>query len=167
MNLIINVGNIESAKENINKIKDNNYAPFDIRITNTHIVNLNKKIGKTIFRKDALYINSNTLCEIMHEGVGHGTHNYHGLTANDIICSLQNISNPSLVFKSKFNRLAILTITLSHFDEPILIVIELGAPLRGKINANIYKIVTMYPKSNIDAFIDKTNKGDIIYKIKK
>ena len=61
MNVTLNVGNYVNAINLLNRIKDNNYVPFDIRITNTHIVNLNKLIGKTIFRKDSLYVNSKTL----------------------------------------------------------------------------------------------------------
>ena len=85
MNVILNVGNYESSIEVLKRIKENEYVPFDIRITNTHLVNLNKLVGKTLFRKDSLYISSKTLWEIMQTKIGYGSHNYHALLPEDIV----------------------------------------------------------------------------------
>ena len=163
MKPVINVGNRELSTTIIAQIKENNYVPFDIRITNSHITNLNKLTGRTLFRKDALYINSKTLWEIMQEGVGHGTHNYHGLSPEDIVLALEELDKPSVVINAKQNRLAIVTVSLSHFNEPLMIVIETGASLRGIINANVYKIVTIYPKSDMENYLKQMNRKDILY----
>ena len=164
MNVIINVGNYESAVNLLNQIKKREHIPFDIRITNTHFVNLNKLVGKTLFKKDSLYINSKTLWEIMQTNIGYGSHNYHGLSPEDVIIALRNITRPSIVFSTKNNRIAIITIKNSHFNQPIMIVIEIGASLRGNVNANVYKIVTMYPKSNSDKYLSKLSKECLLYK---
>ena len=51
-------------------------------------------------------------------------------------------------------------------NEPFLVVIEIGAELIDKQNANINKIVTIYPKSNIDKYLQGIKDKDVLY-IKK
>ena len=163
MNLSINLGNQESALAILNQIKENDYVPFDVKITNSHITSLNGLSGQKIFRKDTLYINSRTLWEIMQELGGAGSHNYHGLTPNDIFIGLRSLNKPSAVIRVKNNRYAIISVELSHFNEPLMIVIETGAELRGKIHANVNKIVTIYPKSDFDEYIKKIDEKEIVY----
>ena len=166
MNVFINIGNKETAIELLNQFKEKDYVPFDVRIMNTHITNLNVLVGKTIFRKDSLYINSHTLWELMQPLGKKGNHNYHDLTPEDIEDALSNIDNPYCIFLTKNSRYAIITTTLTHVNQPMFVVIEVGSDLLNKKNANIYKIVTMYPKSDFGETIAKLDPKNILY-IKK
>ena len=61
MNKTINLANKSLSVSIITKIKNKDYVPFDLKITNSHIMSLNEKIGFVVFRKDSLYINSHSL----------------------------------------------------------------------------------------------------------
>ena len=53
---------------------------------------------------------------------------------------------------------------ISSFNEPLMVIIELNSGLIVNKNANINKIVTMYPKSNLDEYLNKLDEKDILYK---
>ena len=95
-----------------------------------------------------------------------GSHNYHQLTPDDIYNALKSIKNPEYVIKAKLDRYAIIPVYVSSFNLPLMVVIEKGAELINKKNANINKIVTIYPKSDIENYIRKLNEDDVLY-IKK
>ena len=147
MNTIINIKQKESALEYLKVIKENDYVPFDIRITNSHITELNKVIGRKVFRKDALYISSRTLWEIMQPIGGKGKHNYHGLTPLDICNALAAIKKPNEIIASHSGRYLIITLALYMDSVPIAIVIEPNGSLKGAKNSNVIRIVTIYPYS--------------------
>ncbi len=95
-----------------------------------------------------------------------GSHNYHDLSPVDIYSALNNICDPYCVFRVKHERYAIIPVYISSFNEPLMIVIEKGAELINKQNANINKIITIYPKSDVDDYLERLNECDILY-IKK
>ena len=163
----INVRNKDLAKEFLRKIKDNDYVPFDIKVENSHIRDLNKLAGKIVFRKDTLYISSFTLWEIMQAVGSKGKHNYHGLTEDDILMALSSFKNPKYFFITKNYRYAIITTENSHFNIPLFVVIEIGAGTKENAKANIYKIVTIYPKDNYESVVKSLNKKDILYEANK
>ena len=163
MNVIINAGNTESAKAVIAQFKENDYVPFDVEITNSHIMELNNLIGKKIIKKGTLYINSHTLWEIMQEVGDKGKHNYHGLTVEDIYDALLSIRNPDFVYMAKSSRYAVVSSKLSHFNIPLVLIIEIGAGTTTDINANINKIVTIYPKDNLNGLITKMDPKNVLY----
>ncbi len=165
MNKIINIKNKKAIVE-IQKFKDKKYSLIDIKFENVHLKDINKYVLFDLFDKNDLYINSTTLWELMQPIGKSGSHNYHNLTPEDIYNALNSIIEPYCVFKVKNDRYAVIPVYVSSFDEPILIVIEKGAELINKQNANINKIVTMYPKSDIDNYLKGINEKDIIY-IKK
>lgn len=167
MNRELNIGNHKSALEVLHYIKDNYFSSQDLRITNSHITDINKLAGRKIFHKDVLYISSKTIWELMQDRPGHGSHNYHSLSPEDLLLAFQSLKRPKVIFEAKAKRYAIITIELSHFNEPFMVIIEIGAPIYGKINANVYKIVTIYPKSNSDKYIENLDKKTIVYKYKK
>lgn len=166
MKVIINLGEKESTLETLSKMKNRLYAPFDIRITNSHITTLNDLIGNDIFKKDSLYINSFTLWEIMQKIGKRGKHNYHGLTPNDVFMALCSIKDPKCVFIAKGERYAIITTELSHFSIPLMIVVEIGSTIDGIIDENMNKIVTIYPKDNVESILRKMNQKQILYRKK-
>ena len=95
-----------------------------------------------------------------------GLHNYHGLTVEDIFNSLNAMTNPICILKSKNNRYIVIPTYCSSYDLPLMIVIEIGAGLINNQKANINKIVTIYPKSDFDNYISKVKVDQILY-IKK
>lgn len=160
--VIINVKEKEKSINDLDEFRKKKYKEKDVRFTNVDLVKLNRKTRKNIFDKNDLFISSDTLWEIMQEEGGSGIHNYHGLTAEDIIDALNSINEPYALFESKHSRYAIVTTTLTHFGEPLMIIVEVGAGLHSNINANINKIVTMYPKSNIDIMLNGLDKKDVL-----
>ncbi len=51
----------------------------------------------------------------------------------------------------------------SHFGEPLFVIIEVNAGLNQNINANINKLVTMFPKRDIEKTIKGKNPKDVLY----
>lgn len=159
----INLQNKQLTIEFLTKIKNKQYSQIDIKLMNSHIKNLNYLVGKNIFKKDAVYVNSSTLWEIMQPQGKSGKHHYHALTEEDIFNALSNIANPYCVFKSYSDRYAIVSISFSHFNEKTITIIEINADLIGVKNAKVYKIVTIYPKSKIDTILRNLNPKDILF----
>ena len=161
---IINLGNKTFALLVLEQLKENDYVPFDVEITNSHITELNELTGKKLFSKASLFVNSNTIHELMQPIGGKGQHNYHGLTPEDIYMALSSIKDPKYVFIVKNKRYAIISIELSHYKNPLMIVVETGAGTLLNDKANINKVVTIYPKNYVDEYIAKLDKRKLLYK---
>ena len=166
MNQKINLAQKAKTIALLNKVKGMKNSTFDIKISNSHIIELNKKIGKKIFKKEALYVSSTTICDLMEPVGGKNRHNYHGLTAEDIYLSLASIKDPQYVFFVKGKRYAIISVELSSFEYPMMMVVETDSGIVNDKDANINKIITMYPKSYIDDYIAKLDKRELLYKKK-
>lgn len=120
--IIINVKEKEAAIDAVDVFSKKKYENKDIRFSNTDLKKLNEKMRVKLFKKNDLFINSETLWEIMQEEGGGGKHHPHGLTAEDIINALNSFTDPYAVIDNTVNRYAIITATLSHFNEPLIIV---------------------------------------------
>lgn len=147
MNLKINLGNPKSAIETIRLIKENDYVPFDIRIFNTHITELNKVIKRTVFRKDTVYFNSKSLWELMQDEGGKGRHHYHGLQPKEIFEALLMLKKSKTVKCSYDNRYIVLTSAVTSQGIPLVVILKPNSVLSGKHNSNVVKIITIYPFS--------------------
>lgn len=163
MKTVINVKEREAAIKDICFFKDNVFPGYDIFFKNINMKEINMVIERRLFTKSELYIDSLTLWEAMQPIGGKGTHNYHGLTPEDIFNALQSITNPSIVFVGKYHRYSIVTITMTHFDAPLVLFIEKGAGLRNNRNAKINKIVTMFVNSRIDKYLANHKEFKIIF----
>ena len=163
---IINMGNQTSAKETIKDFRDNKFIPFDVEITNSHVMNLNKLVGRKIVRSSKLFIDSYTLWEIMQSDLKQDNHHHHGLTVSDVFEAIYAIRNPGLLYVAKSKRFAIITTKSSHFGIPLLVVLEFGIGTKANANAKTNKIITIYPKDNIDKLIQRLNQKDILYRKK-
>ena len=163
MNKTINIKTNKAIKE-IREFKDKLFAPVDIRFFNVHLKKLNKIINFELFSKNDLYINSKSLWELMQPIGSAGEHNYHELTPEDIVNALNNLLDPQCVIKVKKERYAIIPTYISSFEEPLMVIIELNSGLILNKNANINKIVTIYPKSNLGEYINKLEEKEILYK---
>ena len=163
MNKIIDVKNKKAIKE-IERFRLKKYQMTDIRFVNVHLKRLNKLLSYDLFSKNDLYINSSTLWELMQPVGDSGSHNYHGLSSQDIVDAINGIERPYCVFRAKRGRLAIVPVSLGDATEPLMIVIEIGSGLIVNSRANINRVITIYPKDDIDRILSKMNPADILYK---
>ena len=163
MNKIINIKTKKSIDE-IEEFKDRIFAQCDVKFTNVHLKKLNKITNVELFAKNDLYINSKSLYDLMQPIGKADSHNYHELKPVDILNALNQITDPIAVFKVKYGRYAVVPVYNSSFEEPLMVVIETNAPLLNKLNAKINKVVTIYPKSNFDKYLEGISEKDLLYK---
>lgn len=146
MNNYLNLGNktfVLKILIDLNKKKPNNY---DIRITNSHITNLNNVIGRKVFKKDALYVSSETLWEIMQPLEVEGKHHHtHELSPEEIYNALSTLKDSKEISVSYDNRFVIVTLATIYDGANLVIIVAPDSPLINDANANIIKIITIYP----------------------
>ena len=161
-NRIINIKNYKKATQELERMQNKNYGQSEIKIINLHLRLLNNYIGHPIFLKNDAFVNAETLWAIMQEVKGSNKqHHYHSLPSLLIWKALVSLKNPYCILKTKQNRYTI----LSSFEDNgirLLTIIEVNAPLKEDKKAKINKIVTIYPKDRINAFL----KGKTILYIK-
>ena len=154
-NVILNIGDKESCLKMLIQFKENKYVPFYVRITNSNIRELNNVIGRNVFKKDALYINSLSLWEIMHQVGGKGKHNYHGLTPEDVYNALSRLQYSKEVYASYLDRYIIITDVNIKDDVYIVVIVTPKSDVPSENLENIISIVTIYPSNRK---IDDKNK---------
>ena len=159
---VLNVTLRKSAINFLLRIKSKEPSLYDIRIINTHLIRLNDYFEKSVFRKNDLYVNSQTLWQIMQPVGLQLNHNSHNLTPEEILDALGSINNPLVIFKNG-DRYGIVTSIISTKGKPLLLIIEVGAGLIGNIEANINKFVTMYPVNDLIRKLKPIKKKDLIY----
>lgn len=162
----INIGNPEKALEDLAEIKNKNYGNVDIKIENLHLKRINVLIRKNVFKKNDAYISAETLWEVMKEQGEEGKHHFHGLNEGDVVNGLSSITNPLYVIKTDLNRYSLISSFISSFGYPLIKVIELNAGLVNDQKAFVNKIVTIYPKDEIDKYVLKLPKENVLYKNK-
>ena len=141
----INVGNPKTALKALIAIKNSNGSSIDIRITNSHIKELNKIIGKNVFKKDALFISSRTLWEIMQPLGGKGWHHYHDLSPENIYDVLNNIKRPEEVIPSYDGRYLVITIVTVFKGVHLVVILEPDGTLYNNRMSSVNRIITIYP----------------------
>ena len=160
----INIGNRLKAIELLAQIKNKNYGRIDIKIENLHLKKLNELMRKNIVDKNDAYVSAETLWSIMQEDQGEDVHHHHGLTDSDVLDGLRSITDPHLIIQAEINRYLIVSLFISSFGLPLMIVIEINATLRKDNKASVNKIVTIYPKDDIQGLIEKTPEKQLLYK---
>ena len=163
MNKTINIQNKKEAVRSIMVFKIKNFALIDLKIENVHLKRANSLVGANIFTKNDLFVNSLTLKDIMNQEIGEGSHHFHGLSPEEIVDTLANITDPYCIIKTTFSRYAIMSTTISHYGEPLMVIIEVGAGLGSNPSANINKLITIYPKDDIDKTIKNTEAKNVLY----
>ena len=161
MKTIINL-NSKTAESDISIFKTKKYE-ISIRIENIHLKTLNEVIGFNLFSKNDLYVGGETLWSVMQPKGEDEHHNHHNLSPKDILEAFKSVLKPYCILESEQNRIAIITSFISHLGDPLNIIIELGAGLKGNVDANINKLVTMFPISKISKYIDKYGTDKIYY----
>ena len=162
--VVINVKDTENAIEAVEAFKKKKYEGKDIRFTNVNMISLNEKFRKKLFSKNDLFIDSTALWEMMQDIGGEGAHHFHGFSSKDIIDALVAISEPYAIIEVEYERHAVITTAITHFNEQIMIIIKIGSRIYSQANANINKLITMYPKSDVDKTLSKIDKKSILYK---
>ena len=142
---IINIGEKELAIRAITEIKENDYVPFDVEIRNSHITELNKILGKKVFKNNSLHIGSQTLFEIMRPNGGKGKHHHHGLTPDAIFNALSTLRLSKEVSLSYDNRYLIVTLATILENVNIAIIITPKGNLKDNQKRYVNRIITMYP----------------------
>ena len=79
-------------------------------------------------------------------------HHFHGLSPEIVVQTLQSVSSPFCVLKTDTNRYTILSIFQIE-EKRILVVVEVDNPLENNNKIKINKIITIYPKDRVDAYI--------------
>lgn len=163
MKRVINVGNKKQTYEDLARFKNKHYESIEIEFTNIHLLEVNKSINSKLFTKNALYVHSSILWDIMQPIGSTFKHHSHGLDPKLIIDTLSLLSKTFFVYESYSNRYTFLVDSTSEY-ESIAIVIELNAGLKNDRNANINKLVTIFPKDNLQKKISHIPKEKIIFK---
>ena len=140
----INLGNEKTAITLLEKIRVNK-SDEKIRITNSHITSLNEIIGRKVFKKDSLYVNSMTLWEIMQPLGGRGKHHYHNLSPRNIFNALRSIKEPKDVIVSYDERFIIVTLATINDGANIVVIVSPNVELDLSSNNKVTKIITIYP----------------------
>ena len=154
--------NSSTASSDITQFKNREYE-MDIRINNVHLKNLNNLIGSNLFSKNDLYVGGETLWTSMQPKGENEHHNYHDLTPEDIVEALRNITKPYCVLKNNEGRIAIISSIKSHLGAPLNLVIEIGASLKVHNQANINKLVTLFPRKNVEKYIERMGVKSVYY----
>ena len=141
----LNLGNKKESIEALNTFKEKIGIARYIRIINSNIRDLNKVIGRNVFKKDALYINSQSLWEIMQPAGGRGAHNYHGLTPEQVYDALSRLQYAKDVFTSYRDRYIVITDVVFIGDVYLIVIVTPESDVPSQKLKNIITIITIYP----------------------
>lgn len=109
----------------------------------------------SLFKKNDLFVNSISLWELMQPIGSSGTHNYHNITPLEIVNVLNSLEIPFCIYKVKNGRHAIIPIFNKNSNSGWVVIIETNAGLINRPSANINKLITIYPISNLTKYIEK------------
>ena len=142
----LNLGNEKLTINSLETLKTNKTIQHDIRITNSHITNLNSVLNKKVFKKDALYIDSETLWEIMQPIGNKGKHNFHNLAPINIYDALVTMKLSKEIEVSYDNRYLIVALATVFDDVNLVVIVTPIGNLRDNSKAIVNRIITIYPK---------------------
>lgn len=163
MKNVINIGNKKQACKDLEQFKNKHYESIEIEFKNVHLLKLNKLVGFKLFSKNSLYVHSSTLWDTMQPiGMIH-KHHCHGLEPIEIIEALSSLTNAFLIYETYQNRYAVLVKARNKYQN-IAVVIEPNIGLSNDRNANINKLITIFPKDNLDKKIAHIPEEKIVYK---
>ena len=144
-NVILNIGDKESCLQTLIQFKENKYVPFYVRITNSNIRELNNVIGRNVFKKDALYINSLSLWEIMQPVGSKGKHHYHGLTPEDVYNALSRLQYSKEIYTSYEDRYIVITDVFVTEEVRLVVIVTPNESLIKENIDNVIVIISIYP----------------------
>ena len=151
----INLGNKNESIETLNIFKTKKGNPRYIRIINSNIKELNKVIGRKVFKKDALYINSLSLWEIMQPTGEEGKHHYHGLTPEDVYNALSRLQYSKEVYTSYQDRYVVITDVVVIEEVRLVVIVTPNEFLLKENIDNVVVIITIYPSDRKNLIVNK------------
>ncbi|MCQ2795259.1 MAG: hypothetical protein MJ214_03540 [Bacilli bacterium] len=155
---IINIKNKNEALEILERFKQREQSGVEIKLINVHLCDINDLVGEKIFSKNDLYVTGETLYDVMQPLGGKGHHHFHGITIYEFLDALNFANKPIGIYTTYRSRYVIATLAVNSTNENIVLVIEKGAGLKNNRDANINKLISIYPKHNLDNAIIK-HKG--------
>ena len=156
----------KTSLEDLAYYKRKRVIEVDVRFQNVHLKKINPLLPFDLFKKNDIFANADMLWQVMQPLGGKESHNYHNLSPQDIIGALNEVStNPYCVLRIQSDRYIIGTEYVAETGEPLLMVIEIGAGLSLNQDANVNKMVTMYPKGkeDLDHKIENSKYKDVLY----
>ena len=154
-NVILNIGDKESCLQTLIQFKENKYVPFYVRITNSNIRELNNVIGRKVFKKDALYINSLSLWEIMQPIGEKGKHHHHGLAPEEVYNALSRIQYSKEVYTSYEDRYIVITDVVVTDEVRLVVIVTPNETLVKENIDNVVVIITIYPSDRKNLIVNK------------
>ena len=154
----INLAKHKFAIKELTRIKEKKPVNQDVRFKNVHLLKVNENVKNKIFVKDDLFANTGKLYKIMNLPGITMNHDYHGITPEEVVKILSTIKFSKDVYGSYYGRFIILSGVRVFENLPALVIIETGASLTNNRNANINKLVSIYPKDNVYRYLEKFNK---------
>lgn len=151
----INLGNKNESITALNSLKTKKGGSRYIRIINSNIKELNKVIGRNVFKKDALYINSLSLWEIMQPVGGKGSHHYHGLTPEQVYDALSRLKYSKEVYTSYEDRYIVITDVAITNEVKLIVIVTPNAVLYKERIDNVAVIITIYPSDSKNIIVSK------------
>ncbi len=142
---LINLGDEESAIRVLTSIKNKKNGNYDVRILNSHITDLNIVIGKRVFKKDTLYVNYETLWEIMQPLGKKRKHNHHNLLPEEVYKALRTMKDSKDISVSYDDRYVIVTLATILDGANLTVIVSPKSSLKNDIKAEIIKVITIYP----------------------
>ena len=142
----INLSNKIESIEALNIFKSRKGNSRYIRIINSNIKELNKVIGRKVFKKDTVFIRSSTLWEIMQPVGGRGEHHYHGLAPEDVYNALSRLQYSKQVTISNDDRFVVITDVEISKKIFLIVVIKANSYLFKLDMKKVVVIITIYPK---------------------
>ena len=146
MNHYLNLANKDVCIALLEEIRDNDYVPFYLRIANSHIKDLNAVIGRNVFRKDAVYVNSQSLWEIMQPVGGEGGHHYHGLSPEQVYNALSRIRYSQNVIVSYDQKYVVITDVDVSDNACLVVVVKPDGYLIKEDQKDVVIVISVYPK---------------------
>ncbi len=159
----INVKDAKNAVKDMVEYAERDRGHFDVRFRNVHLCLLNETVGRTIFRKNDLYVDASTLYELMMPVGGRGSHHYHGLRPSEIVESLNRLDRPDLICKSYLDRLVLAVHIKKPSERLLAMVIDPSANKKYDVLEKINKLITIVPKDDLHGLLRGKDESDILY----
>lgn len=142
----VNIINKEKTIALLNRCKRKNYHALEIRFHNVSLIKLNDILHEKAFYKNDLFASASKLYAAMQPLDTVLELSAHELTPEEIYDVIKNISESKEAYKTRDSRYMVISNTVAACGYYIVAVIETGASLINKRDANINKLVAVYPK---------------------
>ena len=142
----VNITDKEKTIKLLNRCKRKDYYALEIKFHNVSLIKLNEVLHENAFCKNDLFASASKLHAAMQPLNTALELSAHELTPEEIYDVIKNLSESKEAYKTRDSRYMIISNTVATCGYYIVAVIETGAALSNKMDANINKLVAVYPK---------------------